>query len=280
MARPFRVAFSARGLPASVVPELVELLVAHPGDARVILDVTTASGLRRLVTGVRVRPSPELNQALTDLLVRRPPEFQAVERPEGEKGWMIWCDWCGQMHRHGGLGHRHPHCEQDSPHQPDGYVLVRPPAAKPTLRMVVTRASEFEPEELGDPELGNPDLRRQMVEVARCTECWAPDPIVAHLTPWINRIERVEFYCDRCDASFIDPISGGYSGGRPYIIFLYELAMKGSDWPAHLAAKAHHSGHPQALRAIDQRLARHMRDLTRNKRLVQPLPPVRVRGRR
>jgi len=68
--KPFRVAFDAAKLPASVVDELKGLLSGFPGEAEVVLDVRTSSGPRRLRLGssYRVAPSPGLRAELEQLL--------------------------------------------------------------------------------------------------------------------------------------------------------------------------------------------------------------------
>ena len=42
-----------------------------------------------------------------------------------QRCWWIWCDHCGQLHRHCAVpGHRVAHCkEPDSPYEHSGYVL-------------------------------------------------------------------------------------------------------------------------------------------------------------
>ena len=56
-----------------------------------------------------------------------PPELQALPREDFPEGWKVFCGYCRKFHLHGiGLGHKVAHCcNENSPYNKTGYVLVR-----------------------------------------------------------------------------------------------------------------------------------------------------------
>ena len=57
--------------------------------------------------------------------LEKQPTILCEERDDGVKGLQFFCEYCGEIHRHGiGEGHRVAHCSNPhSPYKKDGYIL-------------------------------------------------------------------------------------------------------------------------------------------------------------
>jgi DNA polymerase-3 subunit alpha len=68
--KPFRVGLDAAGLPASIIEDLKGVFVTFPGESDVVLEIATATGLRKLKLGkeFRVAPTSGLRAELHQLL--------------------------------------------------------------------------------------------------------------------------------------------------------------------------------------------------------------------
>jgi DNA polymerase-3 subunit alpha len=67
---PLRLRLDAARLPASVIDDLKQLLVEHPGESEVVLEVATSAGARRLRLGsdFKVARSAKLLSELDQLI--------------------------------------------------------------------------------------------------------------------------------------------------------------------------------------------------------------------
>jgi hypothetical protein len=55
---------------------------------------------------------------------RVPPRLPVAIRNLGTGHVAVWCEWCCELHWHGGTGHRVAHCDRKTPYTETGYIVV------------------------------------------------------------------------------------------------------------------------------------------------------------